>query len=137
MTISKSALALIITMGALCTSSCALIPVYVSDPNVEIELLSTRTGRIVSAGFWEDRYGVSLRGEFTLTPISRSPLAGHIDIAITAPDGLSTECRKARNRNRPRRVRKPYSFRFEALPAPGSVVRMWHHAGATHGYCIA
>lgn len=126
-------------IGALATilSSCALSSSYVQDPGIDIERISTRTARIVSAGFWLDGERPSLRGEVVSEPVSKGPLFGHLDVEIAAPGQASVTCLTARARHRPRRVRKPYSVPLNALPPPGSTVRVWHHRSAAHTTCAS
>lgn len=123
-------------VGGFVISSCALIDTYVDAPGVDIERIATTTGSIASASFMEDRYGFYLRGSVRPRSINKMPLSGHIDIAITGPDGASTKCMTTRHRNPPRKVRRPFFVRFEKLPEPGSVVRVWHHGGAIHNGCV-
>ncbi len=121
--------------AAFLVSSCAWVPSYVSEPGVTIERMTTSSGCVSSANFWEDRKGFALRGEITPQPITKGPMGGHVDIAITAPDGESTECRTTRQRIGVRDVRKQFSIRFDVLPTPGSVVQIKHHDSANHDGC--
>lgn len=126
---------LIVIGGSLLTSSCAWIPSYVSEPGVTIERVTTSSGRVSSAHFWEDRKGFALRGEITPQPITKGPIGGHVDIAVSSRDGESTACTTTRQQIRVRHVRKPFSIRFDELPAPGSVVQVKHHDGVDHESC--
>jgi len=131
----RAAYQLIAIGGALLASSCAWIPSYVSEPGVTIERVTTSSGRVSSAHFWEDRKGFALRGEITPQPITKGPMGGHVDFAITSPDGESTACTTIRQKIAVRHVRKPFSLRFDELPAPGSVVQIKHHDGVDHESC--
>ena len=121
--------------SVLIAASCAWIPKYVSEPGVSIELVPASTGRIASAHFWEDSKGYALRGEVVPIPVTKGPLFGHIDIAVTNPETSRTGCSIIRQRNTARHVRKPYSKRFDKLPVAGSVVRVWHHDALNHEGC--
>ncbi|MCH9674373.1 MAG: hypothetical protein K0U93_23240 [Gammaproteobacteria bacterium] len=121
--------------GLLLASSCAWIPSYVSEPGVTIERVTTSSGRVSSAHFWEERTSFALRGEITPQPITKGPMGGHVDVAVTAPDGVNTECSTTRQRIGVRHVRKQFSIRFDELPALGSVVRVKHHNSANHEDC--
>ena len=118
---------------AMAASSCAWISTYVDEPQVDIEKISTPTARIASAHFWLHGDQLSLRGEVVPNPITKSPLKGHLDIEIVDPNQTSAVCLTTPNRLRPRHVRKAYSLSLEALPPPGSTVRVWHHPERTHG----
>ena len=120
---------------AMAASSCAWISTYVDEPLVDIEKISTPTARIASAHFWLGGDQLSLRGEVVPNPISKSPLKGHLDIEIVDPDQTRTVCLTTPTRLRPRHVRKTYSVAFDALPPPGSTIRVWHHPESTHGTC--
>lgn len=135
MNLRHAVLQLIVSSGAFSVSSCAWIPSYVSEPGVTIERMATPSGRVSSAHFWEDRRGFALRGEITPQPITKGPMGGHVDIAITSPNGDSTTCTTTRQRINARHVRKPFSIRFDELPAPGSVVQLKHHKSANHEDC--
>ena len=116
-------------------TSCAWIPKYVSEPGVSIELVPASTGRIASAHFWEDSKGYTLRGEVVPIPVTKGPLFGHVDIAVTNSETAVTACSTTRQRMGARQVRKPYSKRFHQLPAAGSIVRVWHHDAPNHEAC--
>ena len=121
---------------ALAITSCAWIPRYVSDSGVAIERESTPTGQIASANFWIDRSGgITLRGEVVPNPITKGPMGGHVDIAITENNEPFTECLTTRQRIAARHVRKPFSIRLAQLPPPGSLVRVWHHDTRDHDDC--
>ena len=135
MNCQRSARQFIAIGGAFLVSSCAWIPSYVSEPGVTIERVTTSSGRVSSAHFWKDRKGFALRGEITPQPITKGPMGGHVDIAITSPNGDSTTCTTTRQRINARHVRKPFSIRFDELPAPGSVVQLKHHKSANHEDC--
>ena len=128
---------LAVIAAAFLVSSCAWVPSYVSEPGVTIERVTTSSGRVSSAHFWEDRKGFALWGEITPQPFTRGPMRGHVDIAITAPDGESTECTTTRQRIGVRHVRKQFLIRFDVVPAPGSVVQIKHHDSANHDGCEA
>ena len=119
----------------LITASCAWIPKYVSEPGVSIELVPASTGRIASAHFWEDSKGFALRGEVVPIPVTKGPLFGHVDIAVTNTETAVTECSITRQRMGARQVRKSYSKRFDQLPVAGSIVRVWHHDAPNHEGC--
>ena len=121
--------------SVLIAASCAWIPKYVSEPGVSIELVPTSTGRIASAHFWEDSKGYALRGEVVPIPVTKGPLFGHVDIAVTNSETAVTACSTTRQRMGARQVRKPYSKRFHQLPAAGSIVRVWHHDAPNHEAC--
>tara|TARA_R110002049_G_scaffold22388_8_gene80206 strand:+ start:5097 stop:5510 length:414 start_codon:yes stop_codon:yes gene_type:complete len=127
----------LVTVSAfvLIAASCAWIPKYVSEPGVSIELVPASTGRIASAHFWEDSKGFALRGEVVPIPVTKGPLFGHVDIAVTNPETAAAECSTTRQRIAVRKVRKPYSKRFDQLPAAGSIVRVWHHDAPNHEAC--
>lgn len=120
----------------LSVSSCAWIPRYVSDSGIAIERESTPTGRIASANFWVDRNGgITLRGEVVPNPITKGPMGGHVDIAITEINESVTRCLTTRQRIAARHVRKPFAIRLAQLPPPGSRVRVWHHGSGDHDDC--
>jgi len=75
-----------------------------------------------------------LRGEITPQPITKGPMGGHVDIAITSPNGDSTTTRQ---RMAARHTRKPYSFHFQQIPSPGSVVRVLYHEHSRDHGCVA
>ena len=131
----RAVLPLIIIGGSLSSTSCAWIPRYVSEPGVTIERVTTSSGRVSSANFWEDRNGFELRGEITPLPVTKGPIGGHVDITIISRDGRSNACTTTRQQIRVRHVRKPFSIRFDELPARGSVVRIKHHDSANHEDC--
>lgn len=120
---------------ATAVSSCAWVSTYVDEPQVDIEKISTPTARIASAHFWSDGEKLSLRGEVVPNPVTKNPLKGHLDIEIVDPDKTSTVCLTTRTRLRPRHVRKTYSVALDALPTPGSTVRIGHHPASTHTNC--
>tara|TARA_R110002096_G_scaffold195693_1_gene378355 strand:+ start:1990 stop:2409 length:420 start_codon:yes stop_codon:yes gene_type:complete len=122
-------------LGVLGLSSCAWIPKYISDPGVEIQTLPASDGRVTSAHFWRDDKGIQLWGEVVGNPVTKGPIGGHVDVAITLPDGEGIECRTTRQRIQPRHTRKPYFLDFDALPPPGSVVTVKHHAAGEQGAC--
>jgi hypothetical protein len=120
------------------TSSCSMIPRNITDSGVEIERVSTPSGYIKSANLWEDRNGISLRGSVSDRPVSKKTyLPGHIDISITEPDRGNTVCTTTMQKNIGRKKQKPFSLQLETLPAPGSVVRVWHHKAREHDCCMA
>lgn len=121
--------------SALLVSSCAWVPSYVSELGVTIERTATSTGIVSSAHFWEDGQGFSLRDEITPRPITKGPLGGHVDLAITSPDSESIACTTTRQQIRVCHVRKPLSLRFDESPTPGSVVQVKHHDSANHEHC--
>lgn len=118
-------------------SSCALVSSYVSDSGVEIEKISTRSARIVSAGFWLDGERPSLRGEVVSNPVSKSPLRGHLDIEIIDPDQATATCLMTRARTGARHVRKRYSLPLASLPTPGSTLQIWHDRSSKHVSCAS
>lgn len=137
MTIHKALKSYLLVLGGGLITSCAWIPSYISEPGVEIERTPTRSGRVTSAHFWQDGRRVTLRGEIIPQPISTSPLGGHVHAAIIGADGRVFECKTTHQRMRPRHVRKPYAMTFDALPAAGSRVQVFHHFSTTHDSCIA
>lgn len=108
-------------------SSCAWISSHVAAPDVQIEKITNRSARVVSANFWRDGGQLSLRGEVVSNPVSKSVLGGHLDIEIISPDGTEEACLTTKPRMRARHVRKPYSVAVRALPDPGGTVRIRHH----------
>ena len=126
-----------IVVLAMTLSSCALVSSYVSDSGVAIEKISTRSARIVSAGFWLDGDRLSLRGEVVSNPVSKSPLRGHLDIEIVEPDQATVTCLTTRTRTGVRHVRKRYSLSLTSLPAPGSTLRIWHDQSSKHVSCAS
>lgn len=126
---------IVVLAVVLITTSCTWIPKYVSDPGVSIELVPASTGRVVSAQFWEDSKGFVLSGAVVPILITKGPLFGHVEIAITNPETSLTECSTTRQRVQARHVRKPFSKRFDKLPVAGSIVRVWHHDAPNHEGC--
>jgi len=120
------------------TPSCSMIPRNITDSGVEIERVPTPSGYIKSANLWEDRNGISLRGSVIGRPVSKKTyLPGHIDITFTEPDRGNTVCTTTLQKNTGRKKKKPFSLQLETLPAPGSVVRVWHHKACEHDCCMA
>ena len=117
-------------------SSCAWISTHVAAPGLQIEKISNRSARVVSANFWRDGGQLSLRGEVVSNPVSKSVLRGHLDIEIVNPDGTEAACLTTKPRMMARRVRKPYEVAVRTLPDPGSTVRIRHHLGADHMDCV-
>lgn len=137
MTFQKGLKSCLLVLGGGLITSCAWIPAYISEPSVEIERVPTGSGRVASANFWQDGQRVILRGEIIPRPISKSPPGGHVHAAIIGADGQVFECKTTHQRMRPRHVRKPHSMAFDALPAAGGRVQVYHHFSAAHDSCTA
>ena len=128
---------LFVLIGVLTTSACSNIPTRIHNSGVRIEPISNDTANIRSAAFWRDRDGLSLRGEFSATPMNANSLIGHVDISITVPDGSNTVCTTAQQDKDSKQAFKPFTHRFEALPPRGSLLRIWHHSvPALHDDCV-
>lgn len=126
------------TIVVLCLSlalvSCAWVSVYVPAPGVRIQTLPSPRAKIVSAHFWRDGEQISLRGAVVKFPSGKSPLRGHVDMGITYLGALESHCLITRPRLNPREVRKRFSVALDALPPPGSTVKLWHHYASRHDF---
>ena len=118
------------------TASCSWIPTYIPDSGVEIELEPTPNGRVASASFWSDDEYVVLRGEIVPRPVPKSPLSGHVPAVTNQPDWITSDCFTMRHRMAARHIRKPYSFHFQQIPPPGSVVRVFYHEHSRDHVCV-
>jgi len=126
-----------VLLGFLATSACTNIPTRIHDSGVEIDPVSNDTGSVRSAAFWQDREGLSLRGDVSPRPANEDLLAGHVDISITSPDESNTVCATAEWGADSKQVLKPFFHRFESLPRKGSRLRVWHHPATTHDDCAS
>lgn len=125
-------------LSVLATYGCASIATLAHDTGVRIEPISNESGRIRSPGFWTDADGISLRGDVLPSSAGQSPLVGHIDIAITVPDGSNTVCTTTPLITDRRYGGSGFSQPFVSLPPRGSRVRVWYHSvTATHNDCTA
>lgn len=126
---------LIAIISLLGVSACTNLPTRVHGSGVKIEPVSNETGTVRSAAFWTNSDGISLRGEVALPPTDEGLMTGHIDIAITVPDGSTTVCAVAPLIADRRYGDIVYAHRFVSLPPRGSAIRLWHHASADHQAC--
>ena len=122
----------VLAMGV---SGCALLSIYIQDTGVDIETISTRSARIVSARFYREGEKISLRGEVSSIPISKAPILGHLDIELVSADRTVARCLTVRPRLDHKATRKRYSLKLEAIPEPGSIVRVWHDPARIHISC--
>ena len=114
------------------TSGCAWVSSYVNAEAIDIQTPPSSTARGKSANFWRDGDALSLRGAVVSTPVSKSPLRGHLDIGVTDPLLQVSKCLTVRPRLGARKTHKRYSVPMPELPAPGSTVRVWHHRSSDH-----
>jgi len=123
-------------LSVLATSGCANVATLAHDTGVRIEPISNESGRIRSPGFWTDADGISLRGDVLPGSAGQSPLVGHIDIAITVPDGSNTVCTITPLITDRRYEGSRFNRPFVSLPPRGSRVRVLYHAvTAAHDDC--
>ena len=126
----------LLLVGVLMTSACVSVPTFVHDSGVRIVPISNESGRIRSPGFWTDRDGISLRGDVLPGSAGQSPLVGHIDIAITVPDGSNTVCTMTPLITDRRYEGSRFNRPFASMPPRGSRVRVWYHSvTASHDDC--
>ena len=119
------------------TASCSWIPTCIPDSGVEIELKPTSYGHVAAASFWSDSEDVVLRGEIVPKPVTKSPLSGHVHAVVNESKGTTSKCFTTRQRIAVRHVRKPYSFHFQQLPPPDSIVQVFYHEHASDHDCVA
>ena len=120
----------ILLISMLSVSACTSMPTRVHDSGVEIKSVSNDTARLRSVAFWTDRKGISLRGEVLPGPSADALEDGHVDIAITVPDGSSTVCTSAELYVERTHKDADFARPFVSLPPRKSQVRVWYHAAA-------
>jgi hypothetical protein len=134
--ISKTNIYLSVLLTAGGASACTSMPSRIHDTGVRIEPISNDGGEIRSVGFWTNDEGIMLRGEVVANAFDNQPLPGHVDVAITVPDGSNTVCTVAEFLEDRQTPVNTYSRRFEALPPEASTVRVAYHAGQSHSDCV-
>lgn len=126
---------LIVLLAAGFVSACASLPYRLHDTGVRLEPISVDGVDIRSVGFWTDDTQILLRGEVIANRSESRSLSGHVDVAITVPDGSNTVCTVAPfevDRQSPVNI---YSRRFETIPPEGSRIRVSYHASQSHSDC--
>jgi hypothetical protein len=134
--ISKTRIYLIVLFAAGNVSACTSLPSRLHDTGVRIEPVLNDGAEVRSAGFWTNDEGIMLRGEVVANAFDNQPLPGHVDVAITVPDGSNTVCTVAEFLEDRQTPVNTYSRRFEALPPEASKVRVAYHAGQSHSDCV-
>jgi hypothetical protein len=117
-------------------SACTSLPSRLHDTGVRIEPVLNDGAEVRSVGFWTNDEGIMLRGEVVANALDDQPLPGHVDVAITVPDGSNTVCTVAEFLEDRQTPVNTYSRRFEAVPPEGSTVRVSYHASQSHGDCV-
>lgn len=130
----KTYLAALLVAGSV--SACTSLPSRLHDTGVRIEPVLNDGAEVRSAGFWTNDEGIMLRGEVVANALDIQPLPGHVDVAITMPDGSNTVCTVAEFLEDRQAPVNTYSRRFEALPPESSTVRVAYHASQSHGDCV-
>ena len=130
----KTYLTILLVAGSV--SACTSLPSRLHDTGVRIEPVLNDGAEVRSAGFWTNDEGIMLRGEVVANAFDIRPLPGHVDVAITVPDGSNTVCTVAEFLEDRQTPVNTYSRRFEALPPESSTVRVAYHASQSHGDCV-
>ena len=133
---SKTTIYLIVLFAAGSMSACTSLPSRLHDTGVRLEPVLNDGAEIRSVGFWTNDEGIMLRGEVVANAFDNRPLPGHVDVAITIPDGSNTVCTVAEFLEDRQTPVNTYSRRFEAVPPEGSTVRVAYHASQSHGDCV-
>lgn len=133
---SKITIYLIVLVAAGSMSACTSLPSRLHDTGVRIEPVLNDGAEVRSVGFWTNDEGIMLRGEVVANAFDDRPLPGHVDVAITIPDGSNTVCTVAEFLEDRQTPVNTYSRRFEAVPPEGSTVRVAYHASQSHGDCV-
>jgi len=134
--IGKITIYLIVLFAAGSMSACTSLPSRLHDTGVQIEPVLNDGAEVRSVGFWTNDEGIMLRGEVVANAFDNRPLPGHVDVAITIPDGSNTVCTVAEFLEDRQTPANTYSRRFEAVPPQGSTVRVAYHASQSHGDCV-
>lgn len=135
MTYRRVGILLIAICGSQLATSCTYMQMRVDEPNVTIERMTTSSGRITFADYYKYRKAYLLRGTIRPVAYTKWAMGGHVDVAVTAPDGVNTECTSVVQDIRGSTWSKPFTIPFDELPAPGSVVQIRHHDSAIHDGC--
>lgn len=117
------------------TSACTSLPYRLHDTGVRLEPTSSDGADIRSVGFWTDDTQILLRGEVIANRNESRSLSGHVDVAITVPDGSNTVCTVAPLEDKRQSPVNTYSRRFESIPPEGSRIRVSYHASPSHPDC--
>ena len=133
---SKTTIYLIVLFAAGSMSACTSLPSRLHDTGVRIEPVLNDGAEVRSVGFWTNDEGIMLRGEVVANAFDNRPLPGHVDVAVTVPDGSNTVCTVAEFLEDRQTPVNTYSRRFEAVPPEGSTVRVAYHASQSHGDCV-
>jgi hypothetical protein len=133
---SKITIYLIVLFAAGSMSACTSLPSRLHDTGVRLEPVLNDGAEVRSVGFWTNDEGIMLRGEVVANAFDNRPLPGHVDVAITVPDGSNTVCTVAEFLEDRQTPVNTYSRRFEAVPPEGSTVRVAYHASQSHGDCV-